>query len=106
MNRETRATLDDDIGPVPTTSRTDRIASEFYENGNGRSNFVAFIMGGVVIAGAMLAFLFYDTSSLSDPRDNITTGSLVKLDSASPQRAPNISLPLRNVMPEPSRTSP
>lgn len=107
MDKKSLATLDDDIGPVPTASRTDRIASELYENETGRSNFVAFLMGGVVIAGGMLAFLFYDgSSSVSDPRDNMTTGSLVRMDGATPQKAPNISLTPRAIEPQTGRAAP
>lgn len=106
MARESRATLDDDIGPVPNASRADRIASEFYENGTRRSNFVAFLMGGVVIAGGMLAFLFYDSSSISSSGDNLTTGSLSRMDSPSPQTAPNISPPPRAVEPQTGRAAP
>ena len=56
--------LDRDNNATGTNSRV-------YENGRGGSNFLAFLIGGLVIAVGLLAFLFYDGGS----RDVSTTGS-------------------------------
>ncbi len=42
----------------------DRPGEYVYDTDDGRSNFVAFLLGGVVITGGLLTFLYYDTSSL------------------------------------------
>jgi hypothetical protein len=44
-----------------------------YERDTGGSNFLAFLIGGLVIAVGLLAFLFYDGGNT---RDVTTTGSL------------------------------
>ena len=70
----------------------DRIADDLYERETGNSNFVAFLLGGVVIAGGMLAFLYYDTGNLN-PRDDLTTGSIVRME--APSQAPSIKIPMQ-----------
>lgn len=79
LERETR--LGDPT--VSATSRSgDKIVDDYRERDAGRSNFAAFLLGGVVIAGGLLAFLYYDTNSLQ-PRDTLTTGSILQIPSAS-----------------------
>ncbi|HEY8565409.1 MAG TPA: hypothetical protein VIL65_07910 [Beijerinckiaceae bacterium] len=56
--------LDRDNNVTDTNSRV-------YENSRGGSNFLAYLIGGLVIAVGLLAFLFYDGGS----RDVSTTGS-------------------------------
>jgi hypothetical protein len=57
----------------------DRFAG--YEAGRERSHFGAFLMGGVVVAGGLLAFLYYDTDNLSGRANNdLTTGSINRSD--------------------------
>ena len=74
----------------------DRIADDLYERDAGNSNFVAFLLGGVVIAGGMLAFLYYDTGNLA-PRDDLTTGSISRVE--MPIQAPSIKIPLQPQQP-------
>lgn len=54
----------------------DRTANYMYDDRkDGRSNFVAFLLGGVVIAGGLLSFLYYDSNSLQG-MDQMTSGSV------------------------------
>lgn len=72
----------------------DRIIDDYDETDTGRSNFVAFLLGGVVIAGGLLAFLYYDSDTMST-RD-ITTGSIVPLERSAPAPETGLSgLPLQ-----------
>ena len=52
----------------------------------GSSNFMAFLIGGLVIAIGLLAFLFYDGGS-STNRDVSTTGSTTRSAPATPGTA-------------------
>lgn len=58
-----------------------------YENNTGRSNFVAFLLGGVVISGGLLAFLYYDSDNLAS-RDLMTTGSLGRIEMPAARTTP------------------
>ena len=60
----------------------DRFDSGFYEPESTRSNFTAFLLGGVVVSGGLLAFLYYDTDNLNgrNNRDFLTTGSLGRIE--------------------------
>lgn len=82
------------VDPVAATGlrREDRIIEDLHEADTGRSNFVAFLLGGVVIAGGLLAFLYYDTGNLR-PADQLTTGSISR--DASPAMAPSIKISLQ-----------
>lgn len=73
---------------------SDRIVDDYDETDDGRSNFVAFLLGGVVIAGGLLAFLYYDSDTMST-RD-ITTGSIAPLERSAqaPDTRPS-GLPLQ-----------
>jgi hypothetical protein len=52
---------------------------------NGRSHFGAFLMGGVVVAGGLLAFLYYDTDNLNGRANNdLTTGGISQADRPAP----------------------
>ena len=45
------------------------------------SHFGAFLMGGMVVAGGLLAFLYYDTDNLNDRANgDLTTGSISRSD--------------------------
>ena len=55
---------------------------DFEDRDAGRSNFVSFLIGGVVVAGGLLAFLFYDGGSLDGNRD-FSTGSFPALQGSS-----------------------
>lgn len=50
--------------------------SDDYEPDTARSNFASFLIGGVVVAGGLLAFLFYDGGSFNHNRDFMDAGSL------------------------------
>jgi hypothetical protein len=60
----------------------DRFDSGFHEPESARSNFTAFLMGGVVVSGGLLAFLYYDTDNLNGRgnSDLLTTGSLGRIE--------------------------
>lgn len=60
-----------DFAPNPH----DRLLDDHDAAPAGRSNFAAFLLGGVVVAGGLLAFLYYDSDGLAG-RDLLTTGSL------------------------------
>ncbi len=68
-----------------------------YEAEPERSHFGAFLMGGMVVAGGLLAFLYYDTDSLNGRANNeIATGSLS-------QTAPATPVPSLRLSPAPDR---
>ena len=77
----------------------DRFFSEDMAQDTGRSNFAAFLLGGVVVAGGMLAFLYYDADSPGRGQD-ITTGSLGRI--GIHEAAPNVLIPPQR--PRPSST--
>jgi hypothetical protein len=67
----------------------DRFAG--YEAGRERSHLGAFLMGGVVVAGGLLAFLYYDTDNLNErPINDLTTGSISRSD--APPTLPSLRL--------------
>lgn len=53
--------------------------SDVFQSDTGRSNFVAFLIGGLVIGVGLIAFLFYDDANISG-RDVTTTGSLPRIE--------------------------
>jgi hypothetical protein len=62
-----------------------------YEAENERSHFGAFLMGGIVVAGGLLAFLYYDTDNLNGRTYNeLTTGSTSQ--SGAPKALPSLRL--------------
>jgi hypothetical protein len=62
---------DNDLNPTRTNTVSDR-DTRVYDRDTGGSNFLAFLIGGLVIAVGLLAFLFYDGGNT---RDVTTTGS-------------------------------
>lgn len=66
---------------------SDRI-EDGYDRETGRSDFVAFLLGGVVIAGGLLGFLYYDGDS--SRRDVLTTGSISQME--APALVPSITV--------------
>ena len=60
-----------------------------YDRGTDQSNFLAFVIGGLVIGVGLLAFLFYDHTNNTGP-DVTTTGStLPRIESpAAPVATP------------------
>ena len=67
----------------------DRPADTQYGEENERSNFVAFMLGGVVVAGGLLAFLYYDDANFSG-RDDLAAGSFGRIEAPAQLSAPNI----------------
>ncbi len=84
----TRREFSAQLDPIDASDRI-IVHDEEDDSDTGRSNFVAFLLGGVVIAGGLLAFLYYDSDNMST-RD-ITTGSIVPLERSAP--APETGLP-------------
>ena len=67
----------------------DRFAG--YDAQPERSHFGAFLMGGVVVAGGLLAFLYYDTDNLNGrPYNEFATGSVSRMD--APVTLPTVKL--------------
>src|SRR4051812_23646444 len=62
----------DDTLTTPRTSTVNDRDTRVYDRDTGGSNFLAFLIGGLVIAVGLLAFLFYDGGNT---RDVTTTGS-------------------------------
>jgi hypothetical protein len=63
---------DDNLSPTRTNTVSDR-DTRIYDRDTGGSSFLAFLIGGLVIAVGLLAFLFYDGGNT---RDVTTTGSV------------------------------
>jgi hypothetical protein len=63
---------DKDLDTTRTNTMYDR-ETRIYDRDTGGSNFLAFLIGGLVIAVGLLAFLFYDGGNT---RDVTTTGSV------------------------------
>lgn len=83
----------DIAGPnVPQLELRDDDRFTGYEAEGERSNFAAFLMGGVVVAGGLLAFLYYDTDNLSaqNNRDLLTTGSIGRIESPVSATVPSV----------------
>jgi hypothetical protein len=59
---------------------------------SGGSNFLAFLIGGLVIAIGLLAFLFYDGGSTGG-RDVSTTGSTTTRSAPATPAAPSLTAP-------------
>lgn len=90
----------DNLPNSPTTAPVDREGMVFdreptaldrtsivSEPEPGRSNFTAFLIGGVVIALGLLAFLFYDGANTG--REVNTTGSTApRLEAPAPPASP------------------
>ena len=77
---------DDNLNTIRTSTVSDR-ETRVYDRDTGGSNFLAFLIGGLVIAVGLLAFLFYDGGNT---RDVTTTGSvtpLIERPAASPDAA-------------------
>ena len=75
--------------PLPEVSDRDRFA---FTERDTRSHFTAFLMGGVVVASGLLAFLYYDSNGL-DPnpgREPFAIGSTVQADGLA--RVPNLDV--------------
>jgi hypothetical protein len=83
----------DTMGTTSTNTVYDR-DTRVHDRDSGGSNFLAFLIGGLVIAVGLLAFLFYDGGS----RDVSTTGSTTpRIESPAAPSAP--SMPNRPAAP-------
>lgn len=87
--------------PLPSTldlAPRDPRLDDLAERDHGRSNVVAFLLGGVVISGSLLAFLYYDSDNLSS-RDMMTAGSLSRIEAPAPRLAPPPAILAPSVQP-------
>jgi hypothetical protein len=84
--------------PPPGSTMSDRDPTAYdttydretrvYDRDTGGSNFLAFLIGGLVIAIGLLAFLFYDGGNTS--RDVSTTGSTTpRIEAPTSPNAPS-----------------
>lgn len=77
--------------PVAELRDDDRFAG--YDDDGERSHFGAFLMGGFVVAGGLLAFLYYDSDTLNDRADNeLTTGSIIRMEAPAGSAVPSLRL--------------
>lgn len=72
----------------------DRFLLDDQDRRADRSNFVAFLLGGVVIAGGLLGFLYFDSNNLTGA-DISTTGSLGRYEVPATLPATSPSAPTR-----------
>jgi hypothetical protein len=100
MNKAQERTMDMDrdnnLAPTRPSIVTDRDV-RVYDRDTGGSNFLAFLIGGLVIAVGLLAFLFYDGGNT---RDVTTTGSVTpRIERPGSDAAPAPSMPSRPASP-------
>ncbi|MDB5558241.1 MAG: hypothetical protein JWQ36_1175 [Enterovirga sp.] len=80
------------VGPEFELRDDDRFTG--YEVEREPSHFGAFLMGGMVVAGGLLAFLYYDTDNLNGRMNgDLTTGSITRTDVPA---VPSLKLPPAN----------
>jgi hypothetical protein len=88
MALDTRNNLSSDGSEVELRDE-DRFTG--YEAEHGRSHFGAFLMGGLVVTGGLLAFLYYDGDNPNGRGNNdLTTGSISR--SEAPSAVPSLKL--------------
>jgi hypothetical protein len=63
--------------------------STTYDNDRGGSNFWAFLVGGLVIAIGLLAFLFYDGGSTTGRDVNTTSSTTPRLEAPATPSSPS-----------------
>lgn len=86
-----------DPAPPIELSEEDRFLAQL-EEPEPRTHFGAFLMGGLVVASGLLAFLYYDTDNLSARANRdfmsreITTGSIARSGTALDAPAPSIRI--------------
>ncbi|MGA0598786.1 hypothetical protein [Enterovirga sp. CN4-39] len=65
-----------------------------YEAEDEGSHFGAFLMGGMLVAGGLLAFVYYDTDNLNGRAQNdLTTGSISRSNAPAPVPSLKLSNP-------------
>lgn len=80
-------------GALPEVELRDDDRFSGYDDDAERSHFGAFLMGGIVVAGGLLAFLYYDSDSLNDrANSDITTGSISRMDAPAGAAVPSLRL--------------
>jgi hypothetical protein len=67
--------------------------SRTYDRDTGGSNFLAFLIGGLVIAIGLLAFLFYDGGSTTGRDVNTTSSTTPRLEAPATPSTPAPSRP-------------
>ena len=77
----------DTMSTTGTNTSFDR-DSTTYDGDRGGSNFWAFLVGGLVIAIGLLAFLFYDGGSTSGRDVNTTSSTTPRIEGPASPSAP------------------
>ncbi len=72
--------LDRDPNMTGTGMNTLETGTTSYDRDGGGSNFMAFLIGGIVIAIGLLAFLFYDGGSTTGRDVNTTSSTTPRLE--------------------------
>lgn len=93
LTREIRRPDDRQI--IPPVTSGERIAYDGADRDAGRSNFAAFLLGGVVIAGGMLGFLYYDTDNLSRDDGLAAAGIMQPAPRENTQSPPALRIPVQ-----------
>ena len=83
-DRDTRSTT----GTNTTNTVYDR-DSRAYDRDAGGSNFLAFLIGGLVIAIGLLAFLFYDGGSTTGRDVNTTSSTTPRIEAPATPTSPS-----------------
>jgi hypothetical protein len=82
----------DTMDPTGTNTVYDRDATT-YDRDRGGSNFWAFLIGGLVIALGLLAFLFYDGGSTTGRDVNTTSSTRPRVESPATPTSPSTTSP-------------
>jgi hypothetical protein len=82
----------DTMDPTGTNTVYDRDATT-YDRDRGGSNFWAFLIGGLVIALGLLAFLFYDGGSTTGRDVNTTSSTRPRVESPASPTSPSTTSP-------------
>src|SRR3712207_5686287 len=77
----------DTMNMIGTNTAYDRDGA-VYDSDRGGSNFWAFLVGGLVIAIGLLAFLFYDGGSTTGRDVNTTSSTTPRIESPASPGAP------------------
>lgn len=75
---------------LPALGPDDRLSQPADAPENNNSHFSAFLLGGVVIAGGLMTFLYFDNGQATRD-DDMVTGSIMRV---APLSATNVQIPL------------
>jgi len=89
----------DTMGTTGANTSLDR-DSTTYDSDRGGSNFWAFLIGGLVIAIGLLAFLFYDGGSTTGRDVNTTSSTTPRLEAPATPSSPSAPAPSRPANPQ------